>query len=103
MKNILIIILIVVSLCSCKNDNQTQKLKVNKELWLPSLRTNNPQEGFELAIKLSRKAVKAAQPNIEVLKKLRPIYSEDANSLIATSQVVAINFKTIAAANNYWK
>ena len=95
--------LIVVSLCSCTYNKQTQKLKGNQELWLPSLRTNNAQEDFELAIKLSRKAVKAAQPNIEVLKKLRPIYSEDANSLIATSQVVAINFKTNAAANNYWK
>ncbi len=28
---------------------------------------------------------------------------QDADSLIATSQVVAVNFQTIAAANNYWR
>jgi len=73
------------------------------ELWLPSLITKNPQEGFELATKLSRMGVKSTQPNVEVLKQLRPKYAEDASGLTAASQVIAINFQTIAAANNYWK
>ena len=73
------------------------------ELWLPSLITKNPQEGFELATKLSRMGVKSTQPNVEVLKRLRPKYAEDASGLTAASQVIAINFQTIAAANNYWK
>lgn len=73
------------------------------EIWLPTLITNTAQEGFELAIKLSRMGVKSAQPNIEILKKLRPIYSEDANSLLSSSKIAAINFQTIAAANNYWR
>ena len=72
-------------------------------LWLPSLITNNPQEGFELAIKLSRMGVKSTQPNVEVLKKLRSEYAENAAGLTAASQVIAIHFQTIAAANNYWK
>ncbi|HQO63236.1 MAG TPA: hexameric tyrosine-coordinated heme protein, partial [Syntrophorhabdus sp.] len=62
-----------------------------------------PQAGFELAITLSRRGVKYTQPNAEVLQKLRPVYSNNADSLIAASQVVAINFQTIAAANNYWR
>ncbi|WP_435261810.1 hexameric tyrosine-coordinated heme protein [Tenacibaculum sp. nBUS_03] len=74
-----------------------------KDTWLPSLITKTPQEGFELAIKLSRMGVKSAQPNVEILKKLRPIYSEDAGDLLASSQIVAINFQTLAKANNYWK
>jgi len=31
------------------------------------------------------------------------VYSNNADSLIAASQVVAINFQTVAAANNYWR
>jgi len=73
------------------------------ETWLPTLKTNTPQEGFDLAIKLSRMGVKYTQPNVEVLKKLRSDYAEDALGLTAASQVVAINYQTVAAANNYWK
>ena len=71
--------------------------------WLPSLITHDPQSGFELAITLSRRGVKYTQPNPEVLHRLRPEYSEDADSLTAASQVIAINFQTVAAANNYWR
>lgn len=73
------------------------------DTWLTTLITDTPQEGFELAITLSRRGVKYTQPDAEVLKKLRPVYSNDADSLIAASQVVAINFQTVAAANNYWR
>lgn len=70
--------------------------------WLTSLITDTPQAGFELAIALSRRGVKYTQPDPEVLHKLRPVYANDADSLTAASQVIAINFQTVAAANNYW-
>lgn len=73
------------------------------DAWLPTLQTATPQEGYELAIKLSRLAVKFTQPSAEVRDRLRPEYGEDADALIAVSQVVAINFQTVAAANGYWK
>ena len=73
------------------------------ETWLTSLITNTPQEGYELAIKLSRMGIKYTQPSDEVRQKLRPVYGEDASNLIASSQVVATNFQTVSAANNYWK
>lgn len=73
------------------------------ETWLPTLITNTPQEGFELATKLSRMGVKSTQPDVDVLKKLRPDYANSADGLTAASQVIAINFQTISAANNYWK
>ena len=72
------------------------------EYWLTSLYTRTPQEGFELAIKLSQKAVVYTQPSEEIRKRLRPMYSRDADSLISVSQVVATNFQTVAAANSYW-
>lgn len=73
------------------------------EKWLTSLKTNTPQEGFELAIKLSQQGVLYTQPSEAVRNKLRPKYSRNANSLIFVSQVIAINFHTVAAANNYWR
>ncbi len=73
------------------------------DIWLSSLMTENAQQGFELALKLSRMAVKYTQPSDEIREKLRPLYAEDADSLIAASQVVATNYQTIAAANNYWR
>ena len=71
--------------------------------WLPSLMTDTPQQGFELAITLSRRGVKYTQPDVETLKKLRPEYANSASELTAASQVIAMNFQTVAAANNYWR
>ncbi|MDT3677534.1 MAG: hexameric tyrosine-coordinated heme protein [Burkholderiaceae bacterium] len=73
------------------------------DTWLQSLQTSNAQEGFELAIKLSRMGVKYTQPSDEVRARLRPEYDQNADSLIASSQVIAVHFQTIAAANGYWK
>ena len=73
------------------------------DTWLASLITATPQEGFELAITLSRRGVKYTQPNPDVLKKLRPEYAEDAEALTAASHVIAVNFQTVAAVNNYWR
>ena len=70
--------------------------------WLPTLLTDTPEEGYDLAITLARKAVGLTQPDEEIRKMLRPTYANNADSLILVSQVVAIHFQTIAAANNYW-
>ena len=71
--------------------------------WLPSLKTATPQEGYELAVKLARVAVKMTQPDAAARDRMRPIYGEDAGALIASSQVVATHFATVAAANDYWR
>ena len=73
------------------------------ESWLPSLITDTPEEGYDLAVSLARKAVGMIQPDPEVKKRLRGIYAKNADSLTLASQVVAIHFQTVAAANNYWK
>ena len=71
--------------------------------WLPSLITATPAEGYDLAVKLSRYAVKLTQPDAAVRDRARPEYAEDADALIAISQVVATHFATVAAANGYWR
>ncbi len=81
-------------------EEMSNKGKENAEL---SLLTATPEEGFQLAIMLARKGVTETQPDKEVLKKLRPAYSHDPDSLIAVSHVVAVHFQTVAAANNYWR
>ncbi|WP_112320294.1 hexameric tyrosine-coordinated heme protein [Oceanibium sediminis] len=71
--------------------------------WLTTLKTTTPQEGYDLAVKMARVAVKMTQPDAAVRDKLRPVYAEDADALIASSQVVATHFATVAAANDYWR
>ncbi len=71
--------------------------------WLPTLITKTPEEGYELAVKLSRVAIKMTQPDATIREKLRPEYAENFDALIASSQIVATHFATVAAANGYWR
>lgn len=68
-----------------------------------TLITKTPEEGRQLAVKMARLLIKMTQPDAEVRTKLRPVYAEDPAMLIAIGQTVAIEFATIAKANNYWK
>ncbi len=71
--------------------------------WLPTLITKTPEEGYDLAILMSRVGVKKTQPDDEARKRMRPIYENNPDSLTKASQVIALNFQTVAAANNYWR
>ena len=73
------------------------------EKYLESLITATPQEGRDLAIKLARKSIAAIQTDPEIRKALRANYAQDTAQLIASAQVIAVEFQTIAMANNYWK
>jgi hypothetical protein len=68
-----------------------------------TLITATPEEGRALAITMARHTIHKIQPDLDVLKGGRPNYSANPDSLIAASQVVAIEFQTIAAANKYWQ
>ena len=52
---------------------------------------------------MARKSSAAIPTDPEVRKKLRDDYANDTKQLIASANVIAIEFQTIAAANNYWK
>jgi hypothetical protein len=71
--------------------------------WLSTLITETPTQGYDLAVKMSRMAIKMTQPDAEERARMRPEYAGDAGALIAVSHVVATNFATVAAANNYWR
>lgn len=68
-----------------------------------TLITQTPEQGRELAIMLARKTIRAIQPDAEVRETLRPGYATNADSLTMAGHVVAIEFATVAAANNYWR
>ncbi len=68
-----------------------------------SLITATPEEGRALALAIARHTIHNLQPDLDVLKEGRLKYGINPDSLIAASQVVAIEFQTIAAANNYWR
>lgn len=71
-------------------------------LWLTSLKTEGPQAGFDLAVKLARMGVKVTQPSDEIRSQLRTAYAHDVDQLMEASHIIAIHFQTIAAANRYW-
>ena len=67
------------------------------------LATNTPEEGRALAVMLARNSIHAMQGELETLKAGRAQYAHDPYGLIAASHVIAVEFATIAAANNYWR
>lgn len=68
-----------------------------------TLITASPEEGRALALAIARHTVHNIQPDLDVLMAGRAGYAATPDSLIAASQVVAIEFQTIAAANHYWR
>lgn len=68
-----------------------------------TLITATPEEGRALAMMIARHTIHNIQPDLDVLIAGRPGYSANADSLTAAAQVVALEFQTIAAANNYWR
>ena len=71
------------------------------DVWLASLKTDTPQAGFDLAVKLARVGVKVTQPDDSVRSQLRAA-TDDSAQFMAASHVIAVHFQTIATANNHW-
>lgn len=68
-----------------------------------TLITATAEEGRALAFQITQHTIHNIQPDLDVLKGGRPNYSTTPESLIAAAHVVAVEFATIAAANNYWR
>ena len=68
-----------------------------------SLLTETPEQGRRLAVQMARLIVNYTQPDETKREEQRRVYANDPAMLIAISQVVATEFATIAAANDYWR
>jgi hexameric tyrosine-coordinated heme protein (HTHP) len=71
--------------------------------YMPSLITATPLEGRQLAILMVRKTIGTIQRDSEAKHRVRKIYAEDPMMLMQAAKLVAMEFKVIAEANNYWK
>jgi hypothetical protein len=73
------------------------------DLWLPTLKTGTPQEGIELAVKLSDLGFMVSQRSEGRRPSLRTTRKYTCGELIAAAHVIALNFQTVAAANDWWR
>ena len=73
------------------------------EDYMPSLITATPYEGRQLAIKIVRKTIGTIQTDTAAKHRVRAKYTEDPALLMNAVELVAIEFKTIAIANDYWR
>jgi len=77
--------------------------EINIEDYMPSLITKTPLEGRMLAIKIVRKTIGTIQKDPEIKRAVRNKYQDNPQLLMYAAELVAIEFKTIAIANNYWR
>lgn len=71
--------------------------------YMPSLITETPLEGRKLAMKMVRKTISAIQPDPAIKMAVRLIYQDDPQLLLYSAELVALEFKTIAITNDYWR
>lgn len=71
--------------------------------YVPTLITETPYEGRQLVIKIVRKTIGTIQTDAAAKHRVRAKYAEDPALLMDAAELVAIEFKTIAIANDYWR
>jgi hexameric tyrosine-coordinated heme protein (HTHP) len=71
--------------------------------YMPSLITETPLEGRNLAITIVRKTVGTIQKDGKAKHRVRDLYAEDPELLMRAVELVNLEFKIIAKANNYWR
>ncbi|WP_461100305.1 hexameric tyrosine-coordinated heme protein [Spirosoma koreense] len=52
---------------------------------------------------MARLLINTTQPNVQIREKFWAVYANDAMMLLAVGPTVAIEFSTIASANDYWR
>ena len=62
---------------------------------IPSLMTETPAKGRQLAIKIASKTIAAIQPNEQIRHQLRTEYDQSSQLLIQAGHIVAIDFKRL--------
>lgn len=71
--------------------------------YVPSLITETPLQGRQLAITLVRKTIGSIQKDGDAKRRVREQYEEDPMMLMRAAELVALEFQVIAEANDYWR
>jgi hypothetical protein len=74
-----------------------------QEDYVPSLITDTPLQGRQLAITLVRKTIGSIQRDDDAKRRVREKYEEDPEMLMQAAAMVTAEFRIIAEANNYWR
>ena len=83
--------------------DQSVKSTSGNSNYVPSLIVDSPYEGRQMAIKLVRNTIGTIQRDCSVKHSVRTEYADDAQLLMYAAELVALEFRTIAIANNYWR
>ncbi len=84
--------------------NTFADMQVNAEAdYMPTLITKTPLEGRMLAITIVRKTVGTIQKDKDAKHRVRKLYAEDPMMLMRSVELVNLEFRIIAEANNYWR
>lgn len=80
-----------------------QEPAVPADDYVPSLITDTPLQGRQLAITLVRKTIGSIQKDGDAKRRVREQYEEDPMMLMRAAELVALEFQVIAQANDYWR
>lgn len=73
------------------------------EDYVPSLITDTPLQGRQLAITLVRRTIGSIQRDADAKQRVRERYEEDPALLMQAAAMVTAEFRIIAEANDYWR
>ncbi len=102
MKKLLTSIVILMA-CTFSTNSIADKHAKKHADYMPSLITATPLEGRMLAMTIARKTIGTIQSNKEAKHRVRKIYAEDPMMLMRAAELVNLEFRIIAEANNYWR
>ena len=102
MKKLLASLAIATALISSGASFADQHAKKHAD-YMPSLITATPLEGRMLAMTIVRKTIGTIQTNKDAKHRVRKIYAEDPKMLMRAVELVNLEFRIIAEANNYWR
>lgn len=95
--------LVVVMAITFSSTSIAEQNQEKPDDYMPSLITATPLEGRMLAIKIVRKTVGTIQTDSAAKQRVRKIYAEDPMMLMRAVELVNLEFRIIAEANNYWR
>ena len=71
--------------------------------YMPSLITETPLQGRQLAITIVRRTIGAIQRDGDAKRRVRERYEEDPALLMRAVELINQEFRIIAEANDYWR
>jgi hypothetical protein len=95
--------IVVISAISFSGMSFADDHKKKSADYMPTLITETPLAGRNLAITIVRKTIGTIQRDGKVKHAVRDVYEKDPMMLMRSVELVNLEFAIIAKANNYWR